>query len=154
MTGNWLWDVALQEDNSSSLCPFTVVALTLAVKEVPGSPSFPGTLAFPPSAAFGQTLCRASASLNIFLQLLRFISNVPRSKNRNEAHTQSTFVVSLRRFGRKSPDISFATALSATNRHRSAASYRLTTLFCPLFRLHSFSSFFQTPQVGALALGR
>lgn len=133
---------------------FTVVALTLAAKEVPAGPSFPGTLALPPSAAFGETFYRASASLNNFPQAPTFhLQRSSLEESQRSTHTEHD-VVSLRRFGRKSPDISFLTALSATNRHRSAASYRFTTPLRSFVRLYSFFLAFPTSRAEGLALGR
>lgn len=80
-------------------------------KESRCSPKLPGTLegytSILPSAACGCTFLRAPAGPKYFSsKLLLLISNVPRSKNRNEAHTQSALGhLSPHRFGRKSPDI-------------------------------------------------
>lgn len=69
-------------------------------------------------------------------------SNVPRSKNRNEAHAQSAFRgVSSRALGESPRTTIFAIALSATNRHRSRGFHHRLRHFPPLFtRSHSFAS--------------
>ncbi|KAH8625787.1 hypothetical protein IG631_19666 [Alternaria alternata] len=69
-------------------------------------------------------------------------SNVPRSKNRNEAHAQSASRgVSFRALGESPRTTIFAIALSAMNRHRSRGFHYRLRHFPRLFtRLHSFSS--------------
>lgn len=81
-------------------------------------------------------------------------SNVPRSKNRNKAYTQSAFWHLSTLWEKVPGHQSFSTALSATNRHRSAASLPLTTLLRSPVRLHSFLFAFPTPRIEGLAPGR
>jgi hypothetical protein len=138
----------------ASLCPFTVVALTLVRKRSARPSKLPGTLASPPSAAFGQTLRRTSASLNIFLNLRPFPPQRSSLKeSQRSTHTERALSCLDLALGESPRTPVFSTALSATDRHRSAASYRYDPS-SPSFPPALFSFAFPTPRVEGPAPGR